>query len=203
MLTKKTFIKNKNLIWLNVRKNSRINLKTKIYTCFRPLTSQPVKTISLSKEEEEKEKALAIKYLHSFKYFYFLLQYLIKKGKKYTLEVLFKKSLINWMQNHSTKKFSVILDSAYKNLIPHVGVITKRKGSKNIYIPYRLSKKKQNFLATKWILINALAKKKRKFYDGILEELIECSSKTSLSIKKKEELLKLAEENVHNLKKRK
>jgi hypothetical protein len=54
-----------------------------------------VKTISLSKEEEEKEKALAIKYLHSFKYFYFLLQYLIKKGKKYTLEVLFKKSLIN------------------------------------------------------------------------------------------------------------
>ena len=33
------------------------------------------------------------------------------------------------MQNHSTKKFSVILDSAYKNLIPHVGVITKRKGS--------------------------------------------------------------------------
>lgn len=195
LLTKKTFIKNKNLIWLNVRKNSRINLKNKIYTQFKPLNPKSSSNQIILEESG--------KYLNSFKYFYFLLQYLIKKGKKYTLEVLFKKSLVNWMQNHSSKKFSIILDSAYKNLTPHVGVITKRKGSKNIYIPYRLSKKKQNFLATKWILLNALAKKKRKFYDGILEELIECSSKTSISIKKKEELLKLAEENVHNLKKRK
>jgi ribosomal protein S7 len=199
LVKKKLFIKNKNLIWLNIRKNSRINLKTKIYTIFKPLNkkSSEVKQIKLDVNEE-----IPAPRLNLFKYFYFLLQYLIKKGKKYTLEILFKKSLLNWIQTYSSKNFSLTLDAAFKNLIPHVGVITKRKGSKNIYIPYRLSKKRQNFLATKWILLNALAKKKRKFYDGILEELIECSSKTSISIKKKEELLKLAEENLHNLKKR-
>jgi ribosomal protein S7 len=194
MITKKKkFIKNKNLIWLNLRKNSRINLNVKIQKYFDPLIKQQAPVEILDKNQQP-----VLKKEPTFKYYYFLLQYLLKRGKKYTLEVLFKKSMLNWMQHNSSKKFVEILNLAYKNLIPHVGVITKRKGSKNIYIPYRLSQKKQ----TKWVLLNALAKKKRKFYDGILEELLECSTKTSVSIKKKKELLKLAEENVHNLKKR-
>ena len=45
-----------------------------------------------------------------------------------------------------------------------------------------------------------LQKKKRNFYEGIVEELIECSLKKSPSLKKREDLYKLAEDNLGNLK---
>ena len=185
-MLKKKFIKNKSLIWLEIRKISKENLKNKLKNYYKPLTQQ----------------ANGFKKITSFQYYYFLLQYLIKKGKKYTLEKIFKQSLIFWIKNYSKNNFLFTLNNAYINLIPHVSVITKRKGSKNIYIPYKLSSKKGRFLATRWLVLNSLLKKKRKFYEGILEELLECSLKTSISIKKKEELLKLAEENLHNLKKK-
>lgn len=185
MLEKK-FIKNKSLIWLEIRRTAKQNLKNKLKNYYKPINQQ---TVGLKKSL-------------SFAHYYFLLQFLVKKGKKYSLEKIFKQSLIFWIQNYSKNSFLSVLSNAFNNLIPHVSVITKRKGSKNIYIPYKLSVKKGRFLATRWLVLNALLKKKRKFYEGILEELLECSLKTSTSIKKKEELLKLAEENLHNLKKK-
>jgi ribosomal protein S7 len=47
---------------------------------------------------------------------------------------------------------------------------------------------------------NILAKKKNKIYESIVEELIESSSKKSTSAKKRDELHKLAEENLVNFK---
>jgi len=45
-------------------------------------------------------------------------------------------------------------------------------------------------------------KQKRKVFEGVFEELIESSLKKSASIKKREELHKLAEESLINLKRR-
>lgn len=129
-----------------------------------------------------------------------LLKYLIKKGKKNTLEILFRKGIIFWIKDIQNKDFNEVLMNAFLNTIPFINVKTKRKGSRNIYIPMKISEKKGDFLASNWILTNAFAKKKRNFYEGIVEELIECSLKKSPSLKKREDLYKLAEDNLGNLK---
>lgn len=180
------YITNKSLLWLEIRKKSKQNLKVKLKQHFNLIN----KNINFLKNS------------FSFNYYVFLLQLLIKKGYKYSLEQLFKRSLIFWIKHYTKNKFLSVLHLAFLNLTPRVSVITKRKGSKNIYIPYRLSKKKSRFLAARWLITNAFLKKKRNFFEGILEELLECSLKMSISLKKKEELLKLAEENLHNLKKK-
>lgn len=46
---------------------------------------------------------------------------------------------------------------------------------------------------------NALSKKKRKLYEGVIEELMDSSMKKSNSNKKCEELHKLAEESLVNM----
>ena len=88
------------------------------------------------------------------------------------------------------------LTDAFLNTTPHITVKIKRKGSRNIYIPKKLSEKHKQFLAAKWMLTNAVLKKKRKLYEGVLEELVDSSLKNSSAIKKRDDLHKLAEENL-------
>jgi ribosomal protein S7 len=194
------FIKNKNLTRLYLIKNYRAQIKKNLYLKFiREEKKMNPQQIISEEIKDRLNKAKAILFLNNY---YFLMHCLIKKGQKETLEKIFKKSLTFWIKSFSNKQFLFILMQAFQNTILHVGVFTKRKGSKNIHIPYKLPFKKSKFFAVKWILTNAFAKKKRKFFEGILEELIECSNKTSNTLKKREEFLKLAEENLNNLKKK-
>ena len=146
----------------------------------------------ISNKAFKKIQSSALNYKH-------LLQYIIKKGKKYTLEKIFRKGLIFWLKNIPNKNFCFIFENAFINTTPSINVKTKRKGSKNIYIPFPISVKRGKFLAAKWLIAGAFLKKKRFLYEGILEELLESSSKQSSSIKKCEELYSLAEESLTNI----
>jgi small subunit ribosomal protein S7 len=116
------------------------------------------------------------------------------------MEIIFKKGFLFWMKNLNQSNFDTILKTAFTNTTPVVGVKTARKGSKNIYVPTRLTPRRGKFLAAKWMSSNILTKKKHKIYESIVEELIESSSKKSTSAKKRDELHKLAEENLVNFK---
>ena len=103
-------------------------------------------------------------------------------------------------KNIPEKNFKTTLTNAFLNTTPYVSVKTKRKGSKNIYLPLKITKKRGKYLSAKWLLTNSFAKQKRNFYEGIVEELIDSSLKKSLSVKKRDELHKLADESLVNLK---
>jgi small subunit ribosomal protein S7 len=136
----------------------------------------------------------------SINHYKHLLQYILKKGKKNTLENHFKKGVFFWMKNIPEKNFKTTLTNAFLNTTPYVSVKTKRKGSKNIYLPLKITKKRGKYLSAKWLLTNSFAKQKRNFCEGIVEELIDSSLKKSLSVKKRDELHKLADESLVNLK---
>jgi small subunit ribosomal protein S7 len=130
-----------------------------------------------------------------------LLQYLLKKGKKSLLENKFKQGIVFWMKNTSPKNYENTLKNAFLNTTPYVSVKTKRKGSKNIYIPLKISPKRGKFLSAKWILASSFTKQNHNFFESIVEELIESSLKKSSSVKKRDDLHKLAEESLVNFKK--
>lgn len=145
------------------------------------------------KKDQKNQQQFVTNYTH-------LLQYILKKGKKNTLETQFKKGVLFWMKSNLQKNYKKTLTDAFLNTTPYISVKTKRKGSKNIYLPTKISKKRGQFLSAKWLLTNSFSKQKRNFYEGIVEELLESSLKKSLSVKKRDELHKLAEESLVNLK---
>lgn len=124
---------------------------------------------------------------------------MIKKGKKSTLENIFRSGLKHWAKNIPNKSFNPVFKNAFLNTTPYVSVKTKRKGSKNIYVPLKITANRGKFLSAKWIISNASSRNKRYISEGIVDELIESSSKKSLSVKKRDELHKLAEESLVNL----
>lgn len=143
-----------------------------------------------------KNSYLNLTYIENYKNFS---QHLIKKGKKATVENSIKKGFAHWIKHIEQKNFDVVLQNAFLYTKPLVGVKPKRKGSKNIYLPLKLTERRSSFLSSKWMLTNAFAKNKRKFYEGVIEELIESSLKKSNSNKKCDELHKLAEESLVNI----
>lgn len=151
----------------------------------------------LSQMEEEWTPSIPTK--NSVLNYKTLLQHRIKQGKKNTIEKKFTQGLIFWAKSNLEKDFDFILEKAFLNATPFIGVKSKRKGSKNIFLPKKLSTNRSMFLATKWILTNSFEKKKRHFYEGLFEELIESSKKKSASVKKREDLHKLAEESLTNM----
>ena len=132
-----------------------------------------------------------------------LMRYIVKKGNKHSLECLFHKGLIFWCKNIQPNFYESTLTNAFINTTPHVTVKIKRKGSKNIYIAKKLSENHKKYLAAKWMLTNAALKKKRKLYEGIIEELFESSLKTSICVKKRNDLHKLVAETLPDPKKKK
>ena len=181
-MLRKNFIKNKNFIRINLLKNYRFNLKNNV--------AHTLKQNYLLKSEN---------YINKNTYAS-LVNFFVKKGKKQTVEKFFKKSVEQWILKGSKQNFSLMIDKAFINTKPFVGVVTKRKGSKNIYIPQKLSSKRSLFTALKWI--RETTSSNQKFFENFVEELNKCSLKTSIVIKKREELLKLAEDNLSNLKKK-
>lgn len=129
-----------------------------------------------------------------------LLQYIIKKGKKATLETKFRQGLLYWIKTIEASNFEKTLDNAFLNVTPYVSVKTKRKGSKNIYLPLKITNRRSKYLGSTWILKHGLAKKKRNFIEGVVDEIFESSLNKSLSVKKRDDLHKLAEESLVNFK---
>jgi ribosomal protein S7 len=53
------------------------------------------------------------------------------------------------MKNIPEKNFKTTLTNAFLNTTPYVSVKTKRKGSKNIYLPLKITKKRGKYLSAK------------------------------------------------------
>lgn len=131
-----------------------------------------------------------------------LMQYTIKKGNKAKIEKMFRSLLFFIVKNPNIQnnfKFEDIL-IACKETMPKISVKTKRKGSKNIYVPCTITASRSKYLSSSWILFHAKNKSNNKFYKNLAEELNESSKKKSQSFRKCHEVHKLAEISINNLK---
>ena len=125
------------------------------------------------------------------------IQFSIKKGKKQTVENIFKKALFKAATKQSF--FWKNVDNAINNTTIQLNVKAKRKGSKNIYIPIKIKKKYSKFLAYNWILNDIKKSSKTKFHNNFINEIILTSQNKSNASKKKEDIYKLVEENMNNI----
>jgi small subunit ribosomal protein S7 len=95
-----------------------------------------------------------------------------------------------------TKEDSVsILKKAVKNVRPVLEVRPRRVGGATYQVPVEVPKRRSTTLAFRWIVIFARARRQRTFAEALANELIDASNNTGSSIKKKQDLHKMAESN--------
>ncbi|HNP79429.1 MAG TPA: 30S ribosomal protein S7 [Candidatus Pacearchaeota archaeon] len=84
---------------------------------------------------------------------------------------------------------------AIQNVSPVLEVKPKRVGGATYQVPMEVKGGRRLSLAMKWIITNSRSRKGRAMKDKLAEELIEASENKGASVKKKENVHKMAEAN--------
>ncbi|MCM8822173.1 MAG: 30S ribosomal protein S7 [Candidatus Omnitrophica bacterium] len=119
---------------------------------------------------------------------------LMVDGKKTLAEKIIYKSLD--MLGEKTKEDPlVVFKKALNNVKPRLEVRPRRVGGATYQVPVEVVPKRSLALAIRWILQSARARKGKPMYQRLVEEIIEASNNEGASVKKREEMHKMAESN--------
>ncbi len=95
-----------------------------------------------------------------------------------------------------TKKGGLnIFEQAIKNVSPLVELKSRRVGGANYQVPVPVSGDRRTTLAIRWIKAAINSKKGKRMAEKLADELIDASNKAGASIKKREDVHRMAEAN--------
>jgi len=119
---------------------------------------------------------------------------IMRRGKKSLAESIFYDSLD--IINKSTKKDSLeVFKQALDNVKPVLEVKSKRIGGATYQVPVEVSSDRRTSLAMRWIINYAKARKGKSMGEKLAQEIIDASKGEGTSVKKKEDVHKMAEAN--------
>jgi len=119
----------------------------------------------------------------------------MQRGNKSLAESIVYKSM-DVLEKELKAKPLEILEKAIENVRPKLEVRSRRVGGVNYQVPMPVPEVRQTSLAIKWIIAGARGRRKKKeFYSVLSEELKDAYKNTGFAIKKKEDMLKMAEAN--------
>jgi len=84
---------------------------------------------------------------------------------------------------------------AIENATPHVEVKSRRIGGATYQVPIEINPKRKLSLAMKWVIGFAKKKSGRSMIDGLSQELQDCYNNQGASVKKRDEVHRMAEAN--------
>jgi small subunit ribosomal protein S7 len=88
-----------------------------------------------------------------------------------------------------------VFEAAIKNASPMVEVRSRRVGGANYQVPVEVRPERRQALAFRWIIEAAQNKKGRPMFTKLADELIAAAENQGDAIKKKEDVLRMAEAN--------
>ena len=119
---------------------------------------------------------------------------IMRRGKKSLAESIFYNSLD--IINKSTKKDSLeVFKQALDNIKPVLEVKSRRIGGATYQVPIEVSSDRRISLAMRWIINYAKARKGKTMGEKLAQEIIDASKGQGTSVKKKEDVHKMAEAN--------
>jgi small subunit ribosomal protein S7 len=122
----------------------------------------------------------------------FLIQRLLQKGKKSKAEFLFSK-LIRLLQFNYRRSSSILLMKALLNTQCVISFKTTKIRGSNFKVPFFLKDKKK--ITQKWFLMATKIKKLLPTVDFLAKEIMEAFFKQGETLKKRNEIFKLASHN--------
>lgn len=120
--------------------------------------------------------------------------YIMLDGKK-SVAVWIVKDTFEEIKSKWQKDPKGVFMKAMENIMPKIEVRPKRVWGSIYQVPQEVKPKRQLFLASKWIISSARAKKWTHFSKLLASELIEAANETWNAFKKKLDVYKMAEAN--------
>lgn len=115
-------------------------------------------------------------------------------GKKGTAEAICY-SAFNIIQEKSGKDPIEVFGTALKNVMPILEVKARRVGGANYQVPIEVRTERRATLALRWLVGMARKRGEKTMQEKIAGELLDASNNTGGSVKKKEDMHKMAEAN--------
>lgn len=116
-------------------------------------------------------------------------------GKKSISETIFYGALEKIESKEKGKKGIEVFRAAVDNVKPLLEIKSRRIGGANIPVPIEIRADRKEALAIRWLISNSRKKGGRSIIENLADELIAASKGEGASVKKKEEMHKMAEAN--------
>jgi small subunit ribosomal protein S7 len=115
-------------------------------------------------------------------------------GKKGTAEAICY-SAFEMIQEKSGKDPIEVFGTALKNVMPVLEVKARRVGGANYQVPIEVRAERRTTLGLRWLVVMARKRGEKTMQEKIAGELLDASNNTGGSVKKKEDMHKMAEAN--------
>ncbi len=119
----------------------------------------------------------------------------MRDGKKQTAERLVYQGMEIAAKKVKSDNPLEVFEKAMANIKPHMETRSRRVGGANYQIPFEVKGQRQNHLLTMWFVQAARAKKGMSMADRIALELVDAYNNTGTSVKKREDVHKMADSN--------
>ena len=118
----------------------------------------------------------------------------LQRGKRSLAERIVYEAL-DTVADRTGAEPAVILKRAVENVKPQLEVRSRRVGGATYQVPVDVRPGRQTTLAIRWIVGYARTRRERTMSARLAAELLDASNNTGASIKRKEDLHKMAESN--------
>lgn len=128
----------------------------------------------------------------------FLVQKFINRmmldGKKSVAERIFYSAMEN-LEARAKKPAIEVFDAALRNVMPQVEVRPRRVGGSTYQVPVDVRDARKTALAIRWLVNNARKRSGRTMIEKLTGELMDASNNSGASVKKKDDVHRMAEAN--------
>jgi small subunit ribosomal protein S7 len=89
----------------------------------------------------------------------------------------------------------VVLKEAVENVRPQLEVRSRRVGGANYQVPVEVPTRRSYTLAIRWLVTHSRLRREKRMSERLAGELLDGYGRTGVTMKKKEDLLRMAEAN--------
>ncbi len=116
------------------------------------------------------------------------------RGKKSTSERIVYEAMTIMETKTGTEPLPV-LKRAIENVKPQLEVRSRRVGGATYQVPVEVRPRRANTLAIRWVVNNARQRRERTMAERLANELLDAANGIGASVKRREDLHKMAESN--------
>ena len=115
-------------------------------------------------------------------------------GKRGTAQTILYKAFEK-VEKQSKKPAMEVFEEALSNVMPVLEVRVRRVGGQNYQVPVEVSEDRRKTLALRWIVNYSRLRKEKTMIDKLAGEILDASNGVGQSVKKRDDLHKMAEAN--------
>jgi len=120
---------------------------------------------------------------------------LMLSGKKTLSQKIVYKALEELAKKVKEERPLDAFEKALENAKPSLEVKSRRIGGATYQVPIEIAPDRRCAIAMRWIIANSRAKAGRSMVDGLIIELADCYNNQGTTIKKKDDMHRMAEAN--------